>query len=245
MGLEMAKSRHSPGAFEVLEESLTRVGVVAVVQLPNPSLAVPLADALSARGLTALEVTFRAAGAVEAIAAIRAHCPDVLVGAGTVLRVDQANAALDAGAAFIVAPGTNSRLVEHVLARGGVMIPGVATPSEIDANLRVGIRLMKLFPAGPLGGTTFLRAMGGPYPNVSFVPTGGVSASNLRDYLAEPNVCACGGTWIAPVSVLEAGDLSQVERNASQAAAVVRDMRPPSGMAGTGLLESDRAGGCR
>ena len=206
---------------------LWHTGVIPAVQLPDPALAVPLADALAAGGLPVIEVTFRAAGAAKAIEAIRAARPGVVVGAGSVLTVDQADAALDAGAQFVVSPGTNSRVVDHVLSRGGLMFPGVASPSEIEANLDRGLRRLKLFPAEAVGGVAFLRAMAGPYPDVQFLPTGGVSAVNLREYLALPNVLACAGTWIAPVRLLEANALSAIEEAAKEAVSIVLGIRAP------------------
>jgi 2-dehydro-3-deoxyphosphogluconate aldolase / (4S)-4-hydroxy-2-oxoglutarate aldolase len=200
-------------------------GVVPVIQLPDPALAVPLAGALVAGGLPCIEVTFRAAGAADAIAAIAAERPDVLVGAGTVLTIAQADAAIAAGARFIVAPGTNPRVVEHVLACGVPMLPGVATPSEVEANLERGIAVMKLFPAEVLGGIGLLKALAGPYRAARFVPTGGVTPGNLGEYLALPNVAACGGTWIAPVKTLEARDLARVEATAREAVAIVAAAR--------------------
>jgi 2-dehydro-3-deoxyphosphogluconate aldolase / (4S)-4-hydroxy-2-oxoglutarate aldolase len=211
--------------LEELVECLDRLGVVPVVQLPDPSMAVPLADALAAGGLPGIELTFRSPGVAEAVRAVRTARPDMLVGVGTVLTTGQADAALDAGAQFIVSPGTNARIVERVLARGGLILPGVATPSEIEANIEQGLRLMKLFPAEQLGGVGFLRAMGGPYRHVSFLPTGGVSAGNLRDYLAEPNVLACAGTWLTKGGVLESGDFGAIEGAARETAAIVRDLR--------------------
>jgi 2-dehydro-3-deoxyphosphogluconate aldolase / (4S)-4-hydroxy-2-oxoglutarate aldolase len=206
---------------------LWHAGVIPAVQLSNSALAVPLADALAAGGLPVIEVTFRALGAARAIEAIRAARPGVLVGAGSVLSVDQADSALDAGAQFIVSPGTNGRIVDHVLSRGGLMFPGVASPSEIEANLDRGLRRLKLFPAETVGGVAFLRAMAGPYPDVQFLPTGGVSAANLGEYLALPNVLACAGTWIAPVRLLEASALSAVEEAAKEAVSIVLAIRAP------------------
>lgn len=175
-----------------LTDRLRTAGVVPVVQLPDPALAVPLADALSEGGIRCLEVTFRAAGAAEAIAAIRSSRPDVLVGAGTVLTTEQADAALGAGAQFIVSPGTNPRVVEHVLSRGGRMLPGIATPSEIEANLERGLQLMKFFPAQALGGVSFLRSMQGPFRGVGFVPSGGVTAANLSATSPSPTLWRSG-----------------------------------------------------
>src|SRR2546430_3026888 len=147
------------GYQTALLDQIAAIGIVPVVQLPRPELAVPLVEALEAAGLPCLEITFRAEGAAQAIAAIRAARPAALVGAGTVLTVEQADAAIEAGAQFIVSPGTNARVVAHVLQRGGRMIPGVATPSEIEANLERGLRLLKFFPAEALGGPAFLRSV--------------------------------------------------------------------------------------
>jgi 2-dehydro-3-deoxyphosphogluconate aldolase / (4S)-4-hydroxy-2-oxoglutarate aldolase len=210
---------------EALATRLRAIGVVPVVQLPDPSVALPLVDALTAGGIPCLEVTFRAAGAADAIAAIRRERPAMLVGAGTVLSVDQADTAVDAGAQFVVSPGTNPRIVERVLERGVPMIPGVATPSEIEANLERGLRLLKFFPAEALGGTGFLRGVRGPFADVGFVPSGGVTAANLADYLAEPNVVAVGGSWIASVTVLADKDFATIERAARDAVGIIRASR--------------------
>lgn len=209
-------------------ELLAACGVVPVIALPDPELAVPLARTLAEAGLPALEVTLRTVGAAKAIRAISTAVPEVTVGAGTVLTVDQVAEALDAGASFLVTPGTNPAVVEAALARGAVILPGIATPSEIEANLARGLDVLKFFPAEAMGGRRFLRAVHGPYRSVRFVPSGGVTAANLRDYLAEPNVLACGGTWIASARTLEAGDLRTVAVTAREAAAIVAEVRSPS-----------------
>jgi 2-dehydro-3-deoxyphosphogluconate aldolase/(4S)-4-hydroxy-2-oxoglutarate aldolase len=223
---------HDAGDQNDLALRLRAVGIVPVVQLPRPELAVPLAEVLAAAGISCLEVTFRAAGAAQAIAAIRAARPDVLVGAGTVLTLDQADAAIEAGAQFIVSPGTNPRVVAHVLKRGVPMIPGIATPSDIEANLERGLSLLKFFPAEPLGGTAFLRSVQGPFDAARFIPSGGVTLSNLDSYLALANVPAVGGTWIAPLNALEAADLDIIEHNAREAIAHVRQARSTAATAG-------------
>jgi 2-dehydro-3-deoxyphosphogluconate aldolase/(4S)-4-hydroxy-2-oxoglutarate aldolase len=214
-----------------LPTRLHAIGIIPVVQLPRPELAVPLAEVLAGAGLPCLEVTFRAAGAsgaAEAIRAIRGALPDVLVGAGTVLTIEQADAAIEAGAQFIVSPGTNPRVVDHVLERGARMIPGVASPSDIEANLERGLDLLKFFPAEALGGPAFLRSVLGPFDAVRFIPSGGVTPDNLASYLSLANVTAVGGTWIAQPSALEAGDLDTVERRAEEAVALVRHARASS-----------------
>jgi 2-dehydro-3-deoxyphosphogluconate aldolase / (4S)-4-hydroxy-2-oxoglutarate aldolase len=204
---------------------IAAIGIVPVVRLPRPELAVPLAETLAAAGLPCLEITFRAEGAAQAIAAIRAAQPDVLVGAGTVLTIEQADAAIEAGAEFLVSPGTNPRVVARVLERGARMIPGVATPSDIEANLERGLRLLKFFPAEALGGPAFLRSVQGPFEAARFIPSGGVTPENMASYLALRNVPAVGGTWIAPLSALEAADFDVIERRAREAAALVSDAR--------------------
>jgi 2-dehydro-3-deoxyphosphogluconate aldolase / (4S)-4-hydroxy-2-oxoglutarate aldolase len=197
-------------------------GVVAVVNPPPRGAAGPLATVLCEAGVPAIEITFRAEGAAAAIAEIAGALPEALVGAGTVLTVRQAAEALDAGAQFVVSPGTNPAVVEYVLGRGAVMLPGIATPSEIELNLALGIDVMKAFPAELIGGVRFLRALSGPYQAVRFVPTGGINARNLAEYLALPNVLAVGGSWIAPPDLVAAGDFVAIGELARVTAGLVR-----------------------
>jgi len=207
-----------------VEARLGDAGLVAVIRPPGPDLAALLAALLVAAGIGAIEVTFRAAGAPEAIRRIRAQAPDALVGAGTVLTVEQAVSAIDAGASFIVAPGSSDRVIETVLDAGVPMIPGIATPTEVEANLARGLTTLKLFPAEVLGGTSMLRALRGPYPDARFVPTGGVGAGNLVAYLVEPNVLACGGSWLTE-GLTDAAGLGAVRERATAAAALVTEAR--------------------
>lgn len=213
------------GSILELTARLRPSGVVPIVTLAESDLAVPVMQALTAGGISCVEVTFRTKHAAPAVAAIRAKFPSVLVGAGTILSLETARTAIDAGAEFLVAPGTNPEVVSYAATRGTPMLPGIATPSEIEANLARGITLMKLFPADLLGGPAYVRALGGPYPDLLLVPTGGVSAENLADYLAQPNVVACGGSWIAPERAIVSRDWSAIARNASNAATVVRRYR--------------------
>lgn len=208
-----------------LEARLRATGVVPVVALDRATDALPMAEGLLAAGLPVVEVTFRTAAAAEAITLLRRHHPDLLVGAGTILTVDQVEAALAAGAAFLVSPGLNPAVVERTAERGGRIIPGVATPSEIEAALVRGIDLVKLFPATVVGGPAFLRAVAGPYPTVRFIPTGGITAATLGDYLALPSVVACGGSWICPPDALAARDAATIERLAREALGLVRTAR--------------------
>jgi len=208
-----------------LAATLARAGVLPVVTIGRPAQAVPLARALLAGGLACVEVTFRSDAAADAIGAIRAGVPEMLVGAGTVLTTTQADAAIDAGAAFLVSPGLGPDVVDRALARGVAMLPGIATPTELQAALARGLRAVKVFPAAVLGGPAFLQALQAPYPMVRFVPTGGVTPASLPEYLALDCVAAVGGTWLARASTVEAGAWDEVERLAREAAAIVGRVR--------------------
>lgn len=199
-------------------------GVVPVVSIEDAADAVPLARALAEGGLPVIEVTFRTPAAAEAIAAIRAALPDVLVGAGTVLDAETVERALLAGAAFIVAPGLNPSVVERTTLRGVPMIPGAVTPTEIERALALGLELVKFFPAEAAGGAKYLRAVSAPYRAVRFMPTGGVNPGNLAEYLALPSVVACGGTWLAPADVVRAGGWEAIREAAAEAARIARSV---------------------
>ncbi|HEX8940519.1 MAG TPA: bifunctional 4-hydroxy-2-oxoglutarate aldolase/2-dehydro-3-deoxy-phosphogluconate aldolase [Candidatus Limnocylindrales bacterium] len=207
---------------ETLAARLGALRVVPVVVIDDAAGAAPLAAALAEGGLPLAEVTFRTDAAAAAIAAMRAARPDVLVGAGTVLDPATVDRALDAGAEFIVAPGLNPAVVERCQERGMAVVPGVATPSEIEAGLGRGLRLLKLFPAEALGGPRYLAAIAAPYRGLRFMPTGGIGPANLADWLALPQVAACGGTWIATTAAIAAGRWDEIRRNAAEAVALAR-----------------------
>lgn len=214
-------------------ERIARVGLVPVVEIPDRRRAAPLAIALRGTGLVCIEITFRTPGAAEAIRAIRDEYPDLLVGAGTILTPGQLDAALAAGAGFVVAPGFNPSVVEHALDVGATILPGVCTPTEIEAAMARGLRHLKFFPAEACGGIAFLKAIHAPYPSLGFVPTGGISSVNLAGYLSLPNVIACGGSWMVRRDLLLAGDFKAVERLAAQAVALVAAARSRSAPAAT------------
>ncbi|MCI6663490.1 MAG: bifunctional 4-hydroxy-2-oxoglutarate aldolase/2-dehydro-3-deoxy-phosphogluconate aldolase [Spirochaetia bacterium] len=185
--------------MEKFAEIYNRIGkaaIIPVIKLERVEEAVPLARSLLAGGIPVAEVTFRTSAAAEGIAAIRREVPQMLVGAGTVLTTDQANAAIQAGAQFVVSPGSNGKIIDKVLAAGVAMIPGVATPSEIEAAIERGLNVLKFFPAEALGGIAMLKSLSGPYSQIKFVPTGGISANNMKDYLHQKNVLAVGGSWM-------------------------------------------------
>ena len=204
-------------ATAALAARLREIGVVPVVELPRTEDAVPLAGALLAGGLSCVEITLRTPGAVEGISAIRAAYPDILLGAGTVLSVEQVDIAIAAGADFAVAPGTNPQVVEASLARGLPILPGVATPSEIETARALGISLLKLFPSELLGGAAYVRALCGPYRDVTFVPTGSITPTTLPGYLAVPQVLACGGSWMVKPAMIAAGEFDAITRLALEA----------------------------
>lgn len=205
-----------------LAERLDELRVVPVVTIDDARDAAGLGGALAAGGLPLAEITFRTDAAAESISAIRKSHPDVLVGAGTVLDPDTVDVALAAGAGFIVAPGFNAAVVDRCIERGVAVIPGVVTPTEIEAALARGVRLVKFFPAEAAGGTRYLKAVAAPYRLVRFVPTGGVSPANLREYLELPNVTACGGSWIATAEAIRANRWQEISRLAAEAVAVAR-----------------------
>lgn len=205
-----------------LLQRLKALGILPVVKVGDAAQAPDLARALCRGGLPAAEVTFRTPAAAAAIAAIRREVPEVWVAAGTVRTVGQAQAALEAGAQAIVSPGTNPDVVRYCQGRNAPVIPGCATPTEIEAAAALGLTTFKLFPAEVAGGVALLRALYGPYPDVAFLPTGGISPGNVAAYLAQPNVLACGGTWMAPEALLRAGDFERIEQLAREAAALRR-----------------------
>ncbi|MDB1087800.1 bifunctional 4-hydroxy-2-oxoglutarate aldolase/2-dehydro-3-deoxy-phosphogluconate aldolase [Streptomyces sp. ACA25] len=184
--------------------------VLPVVALEDAADAVPLALALAAGGLTALEVTLRTPGATDAIRAIASEVPQVTVGAGTVRTPEQAEEAVAAGAGFLVSPGSTGHLLAGLRASGVPFLPGAATASEVMVLLEHGITDLKFFPAEPAGGVAFLRALAGPFPQVRFCPTGGVTAESALAYLALPNVVCVGGSWMVPEDALAGRDWGRV-----------------------------------
>ncbi|MEV1036459.1 bifunctional 4-hydroxy-2-oxoglutarate aldolase/2-dehydro-3-deoxy-phosphogluconate aldolase [Streptomyces sp. NPDC050204] len=194
--------------------------VVPVVVLEDAADAVPLARALVAGGLPAIEVTLRTAAALDAIRAIVAEVPDAVVGAGTVISGRNVSDTVAAGARFLVSPGWTDRLLDAMKASGVPFLPGVSTTSEVVALLERGVAEMKFFPAEAAGGTAYLKALAAPLPQARFCPTGGISLASAPSYLALPNVGCVGGSWMVPADAIAAKDWARVERLASEAAAL-------------------------
>ena len=193
-------------------KQISDIGIVPVIAIDDAEKAVPLAKALAAGGLPVAEVTFRTAAGEAAIRAISREVPEMLVGAGTVLTHDQLDRALDAGARFIVSPGFNPDTVRYGLSKGALMIPGTATPGEMEQAMALGLEVVKFFPAEQNGGVAKLKALAGPYKTLKWMPTGGVNAKNLADYLAFDQIVACGGTWMVKKDLIEAENWAEITR---------------------------------
>ena len=198
-------------------KELELTGIVPVVFIDDAKDAVPLAKALIKGGLPAAEVTFRTAAAAESIKAIREACPDVTVGAGTVLTCAQADEAIAAGAQFIVSPGLNPEVVKHVIGRGVPMLPGCANASDIEAALALGLTEVKFFPAEQMGGLGTIKALAAPYTKVRFMPTGGLNAANIAPYLDDPKIIACGGSFMVNKELIARGDWEKITALTRQA----------------------------
>jgi len=200
--------------------------VLPLVVLDDPARAAPVAAALVAGGLPLAEVAFRTPAAGEALRRMADASQEICVGAGTVLTEAQAWEAIDAGARFIVAPGFNERVVRWCQEREVPVFPGVCTPTEIDTAMSCGLEVLKFFPAEPMGGLSFLRAVAAPFQGVDFIPTGGLSALHLADYLAFDRVLACGGSWMVPTNWIAAGDFERVQAEVARTVSVVRSFSP-------------------
>ena len=208
-----------------LLEKLGRLGVVPVVKIERAEDAIELGRALLAGGLPCAEITFRTTAAEDAIRLISSSLPEIIAGAGTVLTVDQADKAVSAGARFIVSPGFNQKVVDWCLQNEIPVTPGVMTPTEIDMALDRGLNILKFFPAEAIGGIAVLKAISAPYGGVKFIPTGGINRDNLADYLAQPSVHCCGGSWLVKAGLISAGKFDQITKLAQEAMSVVRQVR--------------------
>ena len=200
-------------------------GIVPVVVLNEADDAEPLAQALVNGGLPCAEVTFRTDAAEESIRRIAKKFPEMFVGAGTVLTTEQADRAVGAGAKFIVSPGLNPKVVEHCLKKGYPITPGIMTPTELEMALGFGLDVVKFFPAENAGGLKMIKAMSAPYTMMKFMPTGGINATNVRDYLACNKILACGGSWMVKGDLISAGDFAEIEKLTREAAAIVKEIR--------------------
>ena len=206
-------------------QQLGTLGLIPVVAIEDAADAVKLGEALIAGGLPCAEITFRTAAAASAIRQVTDAFPDMVVGAGTVLSVEQAEQAVSAGAKFIVAPGFDEHVVDWCLDRSVPVTPGVVTPTEITAAYAKGLRVLKFFPAQAAGGIKMLKAIGGPFGDIKFIPTGGISPDNLASYLRLPMVHACGGSWIVNKQTISDGDFETITQLVRQAMQIVREAK--------------------
>lgn len=202
-------------------DELKKVRIVPVVKIENSDDAAGLSDALVEGGLPCAEITFRTKAAPEAIAAV-AKRGDMLVGAGTVLTIENVKKAVDAGARFIVSPGLNPKVVEYCVTNGIPITPGVATPTEIEAGLSFGLEVLKFFPAEAMGGLKTLKAISAPYGGVKFIPTGGINAGNIGSYLAFSRVLCCGGSWMVKSDLISDHQFGEITKLTKEAVASVQ-----------------------
>ena len=217
-----AQSQSGGSAFDA---ALQIVPVIPVIVLQSSEHAAPVAEALIEGGIPIFEVTLRTAAGLPSIEEVAKKFPDALTGAGTVLNESQARQAIDAGSRFIVSPGWDDGVVETAQAAGIPVVPGVATATEVQRAYNHGLRVLKLFPAGIAGGIPMLKALSSVYSEVGFVPTGGVSADNLADFLALPNVKAVGGSWLTPAQAIAEGRFEEITRLANEARKIAADVR--------------------
>ena len=209
---------------EVLKR-IEQIGIVPVIALSDTEKAVPLARALIAGGIPCAEVTFRTVEGEECIRRIAAEVPEILLGAGTVLSIGQATNAARAGAKFVVSPGFNAKVVQYCVENGLPIIPGCATPSEMESAMEFGLDTVKFFPAEQAGGLAYIKAVAAPYTTLRFLPTGGVNINNLKEYMAFPRVMACGGSWMVKKEMVEAGRFEEIVSLCQKAVKVVKDVR--------------------
>lgn len=204
-------------------EQIARLKIVPVVVLDDEKDALPLADSLIAGGLPVAEITFRTAAAEGSIRAIAQSRPEMLVGAGTITAMDQAVRAIDAGAKFLVTPGFSDEITAYAVAENIPIFPGICTPTEIMMTLKYNLPVVKFFPAQQFGGLATIKALNGPFPTLKFMPTGGVSPSNVKEYLSYPNVIACGGSWMVKKDLIAAGRFEELQSLAAEAVALAAD----------------------
>lgn len=205
-----------------IEEQLAESGVVPLVQAEVPETAVQISNALLAGGLSVIEVVLRTDAALRCLEAVGKAVPQAIVGAGTVLTAEQAEAAIGAGGRFIVSPGLDDAVVEVAIRHGVPVFPGIATATELQRAHNLGLRTVKFFPAGVAGGTAMIKALASAFRGMKFMPTGGISAANLGEYLALPAVVACGGSWLTPSAAIENNDFGKITELAAAAVAIAR-----------------------
>ena len=218
-------TRREGKAMNELLNKVSELGVVPVVVLNDAKDAAPLAKALCEGGLPCAEVTFRTEAAEESIRIMHEQFPEMLLGAGTVLTTEQVERAVAAGASFIVSPGFDPEIVDYCLEKDILVLPGCITPSEVAQAVKRGLEVVKFFPAEQFGGVATIKALAAPYTNTKFMPTGGISAKNLRDYLGFKKIVACGGSWMVKNDLVEAGKFDEIKALTAEAVELVKEIR--------------------
>ncbi len=208
-----------------ISEQFKEYGVVPVVVLNDAKDALPLAKALVEGGLACAEVTFRTEAAEESIRLMSEAYPEMLVGAGTVLTIDQVDRAVKAGAKFIVSPGFDPEIVDYCLEKEIPVFPGCITPSEVAQAVKRGLKVVKFFPAEQAGGVAMIKAMAAPYTMIKFMPTGGINTKNLADYLGCDKIICCGGSWMVKGDMIKAGEFDKICAMTKEAVAKVKEIR--------------------
>ena len=206
-------------------DQVAACGVVPVVVLEDAAQAVPTAKALLKGGINAMEITFRTAAAKESIANVAREVPEMIVGAGTVINVEQVHEAVEAGAKFIVSPGSDADVIREAMKLGVPMTPGVVTPSEIMLGLKLGVKVFKFFPAESYGGLKTIKALCGPFPQIRILPTGGISQANAADYFKNPKIVAVGGSWMCTKDMIASGDFDGIAEKSRAATDLFREIR--------------------
>ena len=209
---------------EVLKQ-IEKIGIVPVVVLNDAKDAEPLGKALCEGGLPCAEVTFRTDAAEESIRIMAEKFPEMLVGAGTVLTIEQVDRAVNAGAKFIVSPGLNPKVVAYCVEKGIPVTPGTANPSNVEQAIELGLDVVKFFPAEQAGGLAYIKAIAAPYTGMKFMPTGGINANNVKEYLACDKILACGGSWMVKGDLVKAGEFDKITELVREAAAIVKEIR--------------------
>ena len=206
-------------------DQVAACGVVPVVVLEDAEQAVPTARALLKGGINAMEITFRIAAARDSIAKVAAEVPEMIVGAGTVINVQQVHEAVDAGAKFIVSPGSDADVIAEAMKLNVPITPGVVTPSEIMMGLKLGVKVFKFFPAESYGGLKTIKALCGPFPQIKFIPTGGINQNNAEEYFKNPKIQAVGGSWMVSKDMIAAGDFDGIAAKSKAATDLYKQIR--------------------
>ena len=212
--------------MNAIQEAVSKIGVVPVIKLSNPQRdAAPLSDALCAGGVPVAEITFRAAGADEAMKIMVERHPDMLVGAGTVLTTEQVDKTIAAGGKFVVTPGLDIEIVKYCQEKGITCFPGCTTPTDYHAAYKLGLEVLKFFPAEQSGGLAKIKAMAGPFPMFKVMPTGGISLKNLGTYAANSVICACGGSYMVTADLIEGGEWEEITELCKKSIESVKEAR--------------------